>query len=168
MTERTPPWDERALVPVSGAHASRRSGRSIALQALYEVDIAHHEPQAVLAHLHEAQPAVEEAAAYARRLVDGVLANRAAIDDLIRQAAPAWPLEQMAAIDRNILRLAIQELLFDNEVPDKVAINEAVELAKLFGSDTTPRFVNGVLGTLAARSSRPDERAGRPPAGRDA
>lgn len=158
MTGPALPWDEDALIPASGAHADRRSGRGVALQALYEIDIARHDPETVLAHLQENQPVTEEAARYARRLVYGVLAHQKEIDQLIREVAPAWPLEQMATVDKNILRLAIFELLFDNEVPDKVAINEAVELAKLFGSETSPRFVNGVLGTIASRHRRAGRR----------
>ncbi|MCA9872282.1 MAG: transcription antitermination factor NusB, partial [Anaerolineales bacterium] len=75
------------------------------------------------------------------------------MDMLISRYAPEWPLDQMAVIDRNILRIAIFEFLIDGETPVKVAINEAVELAKTYGSDSAPRFVNGVLGTLADKVS---------------
>jgi N utilization substance protein B len=93
----------------------------------------------------------EPVADYARHLVNGVWAQREKIDSLIAQAAPAWPLEQISGVDRNILRIAIFEALFDNmAVPDKVAINEAVELAKEYGGEHSPRFVNGVLGTIIA------------------
>jgi len=84
-------------------------------------------------------------------LVTGVVGNHAALDRLIQEFAPEWPVEQMAIIDRNILRMAIFELVVSQQTPLKVAINEAVELAKLYGSDSAPRFVNGVLGTLASR-----------------
>jgi N utilization substance protein B len=87
-------------------------------------------------------------AAFTRHLVDGVLKHRAVLDMFIHRHAPEWPLEQMAYIDRNILRVAIFEFAIDGQTPVKVAINEAVELAKSFGSDSAPRFVNGVLGTL--------------------
>ena len=84
------------------------------------------------------------------RLVSGVLAIRPRLDVLIHRYAPEWPLDQIAVVDRNILRIAIYEMAVDETVPLKVAINEAIELAKTFGSESTPRFVNGVLGTLAA------------------
>ncbi len=92
-----------------------------------------------------------DAADFARSLVNGVLANRKGIDGIIQEFAPAFPIEQISIIDRNILRLAIFEVLFDNRVPVKAAINEAVELAKSFGSDTSPKFVNGVLGSVVTR-----------------
>jgi N utilization substance protein B len=85
---------------------------------------------------------------FARRLVTGTLEHQNVLDFFIHRHAPEWPLEQMAYIDRNILRMAIFEFAIDGQTPIKVAINEAVELAKTFGSDSAPRFVNGVLGTL--------------------
>ena len=90
----------------------------------------------------------ESAGAFSRQLVDGVLAHQGVLDDFIHRHAPEWPLEQMAYIDRNVLRIAIFEFAIDGGTPVKVAINEAVELAKTFGSDSAPRFVNGVLGSL--------------------
>lgn len=86
---------------------------------------------------------------FASHLVQGVLHNLEWMDTLIARYAPEWPLEQMAVIDRNILRMAIYEFVVSEETPVKVAINEAVELAKTYGSDSAPRFINGVLGTLA-------------------
>jgi transcription antitermination protein NusB len=127
----------------------RRSARIAALQALFEADVAHHDAQAALqARLDEA-PLPEEAARFASSLVHGTLANLPVLDQSIRQTAPDWPLDQMARIDVCILRLAIYELLVSKDVPVKVVINEAVELAKLFGSDSSGRFVNGVLGSVA-------------------
>jgi N utilization substance protein B len=87
-------------------------------------------------------------AEFARHLVEGVLGHRHVLDEFIHEHAPEWPLEQMAYIDRNILRMAVFEFAIDGRTPVKVAINEAVELAKEFGSDSAPRFVNGVLGSL--------------------
>jgi transcription antitermination protein NusB len=140
---------------------TRRQGRRIALQVLYEYDTAHHDVEAVLErHTEDRQldPAVEQ---FARDLVRGVLAHLDEIDAEIQEAAQEWPLSQMARIDKNILRLAIFEILFNNAVPAKVAINEAVELAKIFGSDTSSRFVNGVLGTIFSRAhGSPASRAG--------
>ena len=93
----------------------------------------------------------EEGALFARELVDGVLKNKGKIDNTIQTYAPAWPVAQLATVDRNVLRLAICEILFDNRVPVKAAINEAVELAKTFGSDSSSKFVNGVLGTVSGQ-----------------
>ncbi len=126
----------------------RRLARTVALQALYEIDCAHHDPAQVLQHRLEETPLPEPAAKFARWLVYGVLHHRAILDAYIQKHAPEWPLEQVAIIDRNILRLALYELAMDSKTSYKVAINEAVELGKMFGSDSTPRFVNGVLGAL--------------------
>jgi N utilization substance protein B len=128
----------------------RRKARTIALQTLYELDCSAHQPDDVLAHLLQGKTLPEVAAAFSRSLVTGVLENKKNIDDVIRRFAPAFPVEQIATIDRNILRLAIFEILFDNRVPVKAAINEAVELAKSFGSDTSKKFINGVLGSVTA------------------
>jgi len=122
----------------------------IALQALYEIDSAGHEVEQALVNLLPDGVLSEENASFTRELVNGVIQNREKIDEHIKRFAPAFPLEQMAAVDKNILRLAIFEILLDNKVPLKVAINEAVELAKTFGSDNSPRFVNGVLGAVSA------------------
>ena len=96
----------------------------------------------------------EEGVNFARELVTGVLTNKERIDNIIQTHAPAWPVAQLAAIDRNILRLAMFEILLNNKVPVKVAINEAVELAKTFGSENSPKFINGVLGTVSAQANR--------------
>lgn len=131
-----------------------------ALKALYEADVAGHPPTDALERILNESDADEASAtgaeaALARRLVQGVIQNRPAIDAEIARAAPAWPLEQMPAIDKNILRLAIFEILHDNtRVPSRVAINEAVDLAKEFGSDSSARFVHGVLGTIATGQSK--------------
>ena len=90
----------------------------------------------------------EGALAYAKDLMEGVTRRRGEIDEVIHKFAPAWPVTQLPAVDRNILRLALFELRFSLDVPSKVAINEAVEMAKTFGSDTSGRFVNGVLGSV--------------------
>jgi N utilization substance protein B len=126
----------------------RRKARTIALQTLYEVDCSAHQPNETLARLLQEKTLPDEAADFTRSLVSGVLKNKKNIDDIIQMFAPAFPVEQVAPIDRNILRLAIFEVLFDNRVPVKAAINEAIELAKSFGSDTSQKFVNGVLGSV--------------------
>ena len=122
------------------------------MQTLYEYDTVQHPPAEVLQrHVEERhlQPKVFE---YANELVIGVCDHLAEIDAHIQSAASEWPLNQMARIDKNILRLAIYEILFNNAVPARAAINEAVELAKLFGSNTSSRFINGVLGTIFNRA----------------
>ncbi|MFQ5878751.1 MAG: transcription antitermination factor NusB [Dehalococcoidia bacterium] len=132
----------------------RHQARIAALKALYEVDLAGHGAPAVLERVLRGTPLRPELSAFASELVQGVLAHRSLIDDLLRRTAPAWPLEQIAAIDRNILRLAIYEIMVDNRVPIRVVINEAVELAKAFGSDNSAKFVNGVLGSIALMAMR--------------
>jgi len=117
------------------------------------VEAAGHAPEETLGHLLAQSSVKEEVAAFARELVKGVLENRERIDEVIARAAPAYPVGQLAAIDRNILRLAIQEILMNNETPVRAAINEAVELAKKFGSDNSARFVNGVLGSVSAMAA---------------
>lgn len=128
----------------------RRRGRIVALQTLYEVDCVSHDPQMILQQRLAEQPLPPAAETFARELVQGVLANRSSINAVLCQAAPLWPLEQIPAVDRNILRLAIFEILVNNEVPLKAAINEAIELAKTFGSENSAKFVNGVLGTVSS------------------
>ena len=128
--------------------------RALALKVLYEVDSVGHDMDETLTRFLAEEELSEENAAYARELVNGVVQNREKIDHNIKSFAPAWPVEQIPVIDRNILRLAIFEILLDNKVPVKVAINEAVELAKTFGSDNSSKFVNGVLGSVSALASR--------------
>src|SRR3972149_6618762 len=132
---------------------ARRKARAVALQALYEIDCTTHPAVDVIAQRLEEQPLGAELHDLVRRLVAGALAGSEAVDQLIQTHAPEWPLDQMAIIDRNILRIAIWEFAVDRQTPGKVAINEAVELAKLYGSDAAFRFVNGVLGALAAREN---------------
>jgi transcription antitermination protein NusB len=130
---------------------ARRKARIIALQVLYEVECAAHSAEVVLEQRLEELPLPAELSEFARLLVAGVLAQREALDQLIHLHAPEWPIDQMAIIDHTILRLAIWEFAVAQTAPIKVAINEAVELAKLYGSDSAPRFINGVLGALAQR-----------------
>jgi N utilization substance protein B len=127
----------------------RTRARSLALQVLYEVDIANHPPADVFKIRLEETPLTDELAEFARQIIFGILPLTNELDKLIARYAPEWPFDQIAAIDRNILRMALWEFAVFHETPIKVAINEAVELAKQFGSDSAPRFVNGVLGSLA-------------------
>ena len=128
---------------------SRTRARSIALQVLYEIDMVNHPPADVLRQRLEEAPVSEDLADFVRQIVFGVLPLTHELDQIIARYAPEWPLDQIAAIDRNILRVSCWEFAVRRETPVKVAINEAVELAKMFGSDSAPRFVNGVLGSLA-------------------
>lgn len=130
---------------------SRTKARSIALQVLYEIDMTGHEPvQALMERLDE-EPLDDILADFSRQIVFGVMPLTQKLDDFIAQHTPEWPLDQVAAIDRNIIRIALWEFAVSGCTPTKVAINEAIELAKYYGSDSTPRFVNGVLGSLANR-----------------
>ena len=130
----------------------RRQARISALQALYELDTTNHPAGDVIGFRIEDEdhPLPADGQEFLRTLVLGVLRFRDALDDLIHQHAPAWPVAQIAVVDRNILRIALLELSGQTDTPAKVAINEAVDLAKIFGSDSSPRFVNGVLGSAIA------------------
>ena len=130
------------------AVGTRRRARIAALQALYEADSSRHMPLEALERIVSRERLPRDAAAFAKDLIQGVLAQQDEIDKIIAQNAPAWPVQQLPPVDRNVLRLAIQEMLGDNRSPVGVIINEAVELAKRFGSDTSAKFVNGVLGSV--------------------
>ncbi len=128
---------------------ARTRARGIALQALYEIDLVDHSPVQVLQNRLEEEPQTQELAEFIRQILFGILPLRESLDIVIARYAPEWPLDQIAAIDRNILRIAVWEFAGSRATPVKVAINEAVELAKAYGSDSAARFVNGVLGSLA-------------------
>jgi transcription antitermination protein NusB len=128
---------------------ARHKARIVALQALYELDCTAHAPGTVFAQRIEENALPEGQQEFAHQLVFGVLESRKNLDKWIARFAPEWPVNQMAVVERNILRIALWEFAVGKETPVRVAINEAVELAKLFGSDSAPRFVNGVLGSLA-------------------
>ena len=127
----------------------RTRARALALQVLYEVDVAKHSPAEVFRERLEETPLAPELSEFARQIIFGILPLTTDLDQTIAKYAPEWPFDQIAAIDRNILRIACWEFAIFHDTPVKVAINEAVELAKQFGSDSAPRFVNGVLGSLA-------------------
>lgn len=131
---------------------TRRQARTLALQVLYETDQTEHPWQEVLQRAIEIEESpAPEIEPYVRLLIEGVFQHQRSIDREIGLAAPAFPIEQLSPIDRNALRIAIYELRYSNDVPVKVAINEAVELAKRFGGESSGRFVNGVLGTIVDR-----------------
>jgi N utilization substance protein B len=128
----------------------RRKARIAALQTLYEIDCTEHKAEDAVTHSTTEQSLSQEAISFTEKLVQGVLKNKSKIDELIGRFAPSFPVAQMSVIDRNILRVAIFEILMDN-TPVKVAINEAIELAKIFGSDSSPRLINGVLGSIVTK-----------------
>jgi N utilization substance protein B len=134
--------------------AENHQARTLALQILFETDLTGHAIEGVLRRYSEDMALPEPVRHYTERLVNGVNAQLVEIDDRIGVVAPAFPVGQLPAVDRNILRVAIYELAHEPEIPFKAAINEAVELAKLFGGDNSSRFVNGVLGTIAAQQKR--------------
>jgi N utilization substance protein B len=131
----------------------RTKARGIALQVLFEIDLVDHPADVALEHRLEETSIDDRLSDFVRQIVQGVWPMNQQLDEFIAEHAPDWPLNQVATIDRNILRIALWEIAVNGETPLKVAINEAVELAKTFGSDSSPRFVNGVLGSLATRQN---------------
>jgi N utilization substance protein B len=131
----------------------RTRARSVALQALYEIDVTGHPIDLVLEERLKEADMDSVLSNFTRQIVLGVSPMFEILDHFIAEHAPEWPLEQVATIDRNILRIALWEFAVYGKTPIKVAINEAVELSKVYGSDSTPRFVNGVLGSLANRQN---------------
>ena len=122
----------------------------VALQCLFATDIksAWDDPSLEWLIAEEAVPA--DAVQFAKALLRGVMDHCLGLDNMIQHYAPAWPVKQLALVDRNILRIALFELLYNPTTPRKTAVNEAVELAKVFGSESSARFVNGVLGSVMA------------------
>ena len=129
---------------------SRRKARVVAFQALFEIDAVDHDPEKVISGLLASEKLAEDNISFIRELVSGVLVNETEIDNYIKEYAPAWPIQQLSVADRNIMRLAIFEIMFDNVTPVKVAIDEAVELAKSFGGEHSSKFINGVLGSISS------------------
>jgi transcription antitermination protein NusB len=128
---------------------ARRKARIVALQALYELDITSHPPGTVFARTAEENKLPEAQMEFARALIFGVMENRAVLDQWIARFAPEYPVDTIAVVERNILRIAVWEFAVARITPASVAINESVELAKTFGSESAPRFINGVLGNIA-------------------
>ncbi len=131
----------------------RTKARSIALQALYEIDLTGHPFEWVWTNRLEEEKLENKQAEFAYQIISGVAPLMELLDNFLAEHAPEWPLDQISAIDRNILRIALWEFAVYGKTPVKVAINEAVELAKEFGSESSPRFINGVLGSLALRKN---------------
>jgi N utilization substance protein B len=126
----------------------RHKGREVALQCLFAMDAKGRWEERSLEWLLAENPLSRKAINYAEGLVQGVQENLSELDKLIQKYAPAWPVNQLSLVDRNILRIALFELLYCDQVPRKTAVNEAVELAKVFGSESSSRFVNGVVGSV--------------------
>lgn len=134
------------------AHPKRTKARERAVQALYQLDVAASDLDEALARFwRNFEPVEKEVREMAEDLVRGVAAHRLEIDELIEGASAHWRLDRMAKVDRNVLRLAVHELLHRPDVPVKVVINEAIELGKKYGSESSGAFVNGVLDGIAAR-----------------
>ncbi len=125
----------------------RRESRKAALQSLFAADLRGYWLNPGLEWLDDDEDLPESSVEFAEELLGGVCGNQPGLDDVITHYAPAWPVDQLSVIDRNILRIALFELIYTPRTPRKTAINEAVELGKIFGSESTARFVNGVLGS---------------------
>lgn len=135
---------------MASKHRQRHLGRELALQWLFEIEVGHQPVDAVIAHVpqdvEELEAIEEEGVGFAQQLVRGVLANREGIDEVIVKYAKGWPIDRMAAIERNVLRISLYEIMHAPDVPDSVSIDEAVEIAKHYASDESGKFVNGILG----------------------
>ena len=131
--------------------SNRHLSRTIAMQTLYQWDFNGQQEKnledLLARHFAEFAPSFNDEG-FAKKLIEGVLKNKKELDELIKKYATEWPLEQITLIDRNILRIGIYELKFDQDIPSKVAINEAIEVAKTYGGESSGKFVNGVLGAI--------------------
>jgi len=135
----------------SPQNTRRHQARELALQVLYEVDVTDHSSDEVLARARAQHATPDDTFEYLALLVHGIQVDNEMIDRYISAAAPAFPIAQLPPVDRNVLRVAIFELLNQKDVPPKAAINEAIDLAKRYGGDNSGKFVNGVLGTVFSR-----------------
>lgn len=151
MIENQPP----TAVKRAPNRSQSRKAREIALKALYEGDTAKHNPQHSIERLLKQEANSRGQRELARNLIHGVMTNLEYIDVVIGELAPTWPVKQISAVDRNVLRIAIYEIQHGQSTPPKVAINEAIELAKTYGAANSPQFVNGALGELMRRQSAP-------------
>jgi N utilization substance protein B len=136
--------------PASG---TRRQARELALKVLFQIEGTGDDPEEALAYHAFENAATEDVVNFARQLVRGVLDNRERLDAILAAASDNWKLDQMAKVDRAILRIAVYEIVVDRNVPTKAAINESIELAKTFSGDEAGRFVNGILGRVAATAT---------------
>ena len=127
---------------------SRRKARMLALQSLFAIDVRGSPDEFSIEWLNAESPLSAKGMAFSQQLLHGSWDNHHSLDEVIQRYAPAWPVKQLSIIDRNILRIALFELMYCVDIPRKTAVNEAVELAKAFGSESSARFVNGVLGSV--------------------
>ncbi|MHB8807484.1 MAG: transcription antitermination factor NusB [Anaerolineaceae bacterium] len=132
----------------------RTEARGLALQVLYEYDLSGHPAGEILMNRLQEDPRDESMIDFARQIITGIIPLSKKLDSMIAENAPEWPLDQISSIDKNIIRIALWEFAVSKITPVKVAINEAVELAKVYGSDSSPRFVNGVLGSLSTQAAK--------------
>ena len=146
---------------------SRRLARETALQVLFQKDLAEIDPAQALDFTCAEFAVPETSKVFASRLVSGTLAHLEEIDNMIRPVAKEWNIERMAAVDRNILRLAAYELFFCEDIPGNVTVNEAIELAKTFSGEDAGKFVNGILGVLVTQAKKPSQPPGQEPGGRE-
>lgn len=128
----------------------RRMGREFAVQVLYGIDVSGEEPEGAIARHRASFDVDSEAAGFAQSLIHGVVEHREALDTRIARASRNWRLDRMSTVDRNILRVALYEMIYSSEVPPVVAINEAIEIAKAYGTEASPPFINGILDQAAA------------------
>jgi len=135
-------------MPEANVLDPRRKGRMVTLQCLFGMDLRDWSPEIPLDWLIEDDPIPLGVREFAQELIHGVRDDLAQLDTVIHKYAPAWPIDQLSVVDRNVIRIALFELLFRKDTPRKAAVNEAVELAKVFGSESSARFVNGVLGSI--------------------
>lgn len=133
----------------------RREGREAAIQFLFQRDLNTTEPGTTLEDFWHLRPATEKTREFSNAIIRGVLANQQAIDERIKKFTANYELGRIAAVDRNVLRVAIYEMLFCPEVPPVVSINEAIEIAKAFGAEESGRFVNGILDRIRGELKRP-------------
>lgn len=170
MLKNELPAEPKSLKLFHNPSMSRRHlARSIVMQVLYQWDFRGKPtaalPAIIAQQLEEFGTGLGEHEAYVSQTVEDMIAQLEAIDDVIRKYSSNWPIDQMSLVDRNILRIGVYELQFNDEIPGKVAINEAIELAKNFGGPASGRFVNGILGAMfndmpqeeAAKEPTPDE-----------
>ena len=135
----------------------RHQARELALKVLFQLEGTDGDPEEALLYHASENGAGEDTTNFARQLVTGVLANREKLDAILTETSEHWKLDQMAKVDRVILRIAVYEIAIDRKVPTKAAINESIELAKTFSGDDAGRFVNGILGRVAATATVPPE-----------
>ena len=131
-----------------GTVSTRRDTRILSLQILCEVDTVNHDVEIVLSQIRHNNEMSSKDDQFVCKLVNNVLENLQQLDNMIITYAPSWPINQMPVVDRNLLRMALGEIEWVSSTPNKVVVNEAVEIAKIFGSDRSPSFVNGVLGSF--------------------